>query len=73
MTQTEAERPPVIPLSTPALARAIMLLGSRAKGELTPKRRVELAELVGRYPSAAEAQLWKRYLKRGGFEPDQMA
>lgn len=55
--------PPKTPESLAELERAIILLGSRAKGPLTRLRRRELVDLVGAYPSEAVAAEWKRILK----------
>ncbi len=44
--------------------RAVLLLGSRAKGmELTPARRKELEELIGVYPGPKRAAAYKSALK----------
>ncbi len=56
-------RPPKIPGEQKAFDRAIMLLGSRAKFEPTPKIQRELEELLGAYPSLEEAVAWKSSLK----------
>ena len=55
--------PPKTPESLAELERAIILLGSRAKGPLTKPRRKELIGLVGAYPDAAVASVWKASLK----------
>jgi hypothetical protein len=56
--------PPVIPGTAEGLQRAIVLLGSRAKGELTTKPKGELVELLGAYPTAEQAAVWKTKLKQ---------
>ena len=56
--------PPVIPGTAEGLQRAIVLLGSRAKGELTNKPKGELMELIGTYPSPEQAVAWKSQLKQ---------
>lgn len=56
--------PPVIPGTAEGLQRAIVLLGSRAKGELTNKPKGELMELIGAYPTPEQAVVWKSQLKQ---------
>ncbi|HEY9706677.1 MAG TPA: hypothetical protein V6D48_00565 [Oculatellaceae cyanobacterium] len=56
--------PPVIPGTAEGLQRAIVLLGSRAKGELTNKPKGELMELIGTYPTPEQAVVWKSQLKQ---------
>ncbi len=56
--------PPVIPGTAEGLQRAIVLLGSRAKGELTNKPKSELMELIGTYPNPEQAVVWKSQLKQ---------
>ena len=58
-----ASLPPKTPESLRELERAIILLGARAKGTLTKSRRKELIDLVGAYPDAAAAGIWKACLK----------
>lgn len=53
-----------IPQTLDKLARAIALLGSRTKVELTKKPRAELEELIGFYPSAERALEIKSELKK---------
>ena len=62
----ERERfPPKVPEELPALERAIMLLGERAKGNIKLKLRDELAHLLGHAPKSEEqAAAWKSELKR---------
>ena len=55
--------PPQIPEALAELERAIVLLGSRVSYELKNKSRRELELLIGRYPSPAEAAVWKSALK----------
>ena len=55
--------PPKTPENLADLGRAIILLGSRAKGALTKPRRLELIKLVGTYPDAQAAAEWKASLK----------
>jgi hypothetical protein len=58
------ELPEVTPNSRSQLQRAIMLLGTRAKGlELNESTRQELIALVGAYPEPTTAASWKRELK----------
>lgn len=56
--------PPVIPGTAEGLQRAIVLLGSRVKGELTNKPKSELVELIGTYPTPEQAVVWKSQLKQ---------
>jgi hypothetical protein len=56
--------PPILPEKRQLVERAIMLLGSRAKGlELSASTRKELQSIVGAYPSPTTAADWKRNLK----------
>jgi len=58
------EWPPRIPPELAELDRAVMLLGSRAKGmDLSAPRRKELATLIGAYPDAVTAARWKAALR----------
>jgi hypothetical protein len=58
------ELPPKVPGARQELERAIILLGSRAKGlDLQESKRVELILLVGGYPKPLTAANWKRALK----------
>lgn len=57
--------PPTVPQDSAQLERAIILLGSRAKGlDLSAKPRAELAALVGGYPGPQTAANWKLALKQ---------
>lgn len=53
-----------LPTDAARLQRAITLLGSRAKSELAPKARQELEQLLGTYPSAQQAAVWKQTLRQ---------
>ena len=55
---------PQIPQTEEKLERAICLLGSRIKVELSSKPQQELVALVGRYPNPQEAAAWKQCLKQ---------
>ncbi len=55
---------PQIPQSEKKLERAICLLGSRTKVELSSKSAQELIALMGRYPDPQEAAVWKQHLKQ---------
>jgi hypothetical protein len=55
---------PQIPESEAKLERAICLLGSRTKVELSSKPAQELVALVGRYPNPQEAVVWKQTLRQ---------
>jgi len=57
------ELPPRIPEDLKDLERAVLLLGNRWRTDLNPKARRELEDLVGRYPSKAQAALWKSALR----------
>ena len=60
-----AQEPPVIPTDVPDLERAMMLLGQRAKGQdLKAKAQAQLRELIGAYPKAETAAVWKTLLKQ---------
>lgn len=56
--------PPQIPQFSKDVERAICLLGSRTKVELSGKPAQELIALVGRYPNPQEAATWKQHLKQ---------
>ncbi len=60
------EGPPRTPQHLEDLDRAIMLLGSMAKGDnLKLSKREELEEFLGRLPKDEDqAQAWKRSLKQ---------
>ncbi len=58
-----SELPPKVPQALDTLDRAIMLLGSRVKSPLRQKARHELLELIGAYPGANQAAIWKKSLK----------
>ena len=64
MPKQKMPLPPQIPQSEEKLERAICLLGSRTKVELSSKSAQELVALVGRYPNPQEAVLWKQFLKQ---------
>ncbi len=64
MAKEKIPLPPQIPQSEKKLERAICLLGSRTKVELSSKSAQELVALMGRYPNPQEAALWKQYLKQ---------
>jgi hypothetical protein len=57
------ELPPRIPEAIKDLERAVLLLGNRWRTDLNPKARKELETLVGKYPSKAQAALWKSALR----------
>lgn len=56
--------PPLIPGTAEGLQRAVVLLGSRVKAELTTKPKRELEELIGTYPTPEQAVVWKTHLKQ---------
>jgi len=56
--------PRKIPADTDQLQRAITLLGNRTQADLQTKPRQELVELIGGYPSAEQAAVWKQSLRR---------
>lgn len=56
--------PPRLPQSAEELERAITLLGNRKQTELGAAPRAKLVELLGVYPTRAEAAVWKRVLRR---------
>jgi hypothetical protein len=64
MPKQKMQSPPQIPQSEKKLERAICLLGSRTKVELSSKSVQELVALVGRYPNPQEAAVWKQFLKQ---------
>ncbi len=64
MANKKIPLPPQIPQSSKDVERAICLLGSRTKVELSGKPQQELIALVGRYPNPQEAATWKQHLKQ---------
>ena len=64
MTNKKIPLPPQIPQSSKDVERAICLLGSRTKVELSGKPAQELVALIGRYPNPQEAAAWKHHLKQ---------
>ena len=64
MPKKKMQSLPQIPQSEKKLERAICLLGSRTKVELSSKSVQELVALVGRYPNPQEAAVWKQFLKQ---------
>lgn len=56
--------PPKVPNSAPEIARAIELLNLRIQADLERAERAELKELLGVYPSHAQAAVWRQGLKR---------
>ncbi len=52
--------PPTIPSNPDDLQQAICLLGNRSKTQLGKKPKKQLIELIGVYPDAATATLWKQ-------------
>ena len=55
--------PPKIPEGE-EVVRALELLDRRTEGELEKETREELKDLIGIYPSEAQAMAWKQALKR---------
>ncbi len=64
MPKQKMPPPPQIPQSEEKLERAICLLGSRTKVDLSSKSAQELVALMGRYPNPQEAAVWKQFLKQ---------
>jgi hypothetical protein len=64
MKPAETSLPPRLPRDERELHRTITLLGSRKQTELNSRARSELESLIGVYPSAKEAALWKQVLRR---------
>ena len=56
--------PPKVPEQLPQLQRAVVLLGERCKYPLGAKLQRELTDLLGRYPDAETAAIWKTALKQ---------
>jgi hypothetical protein len=56
--------PPRLPQNPAELERAITLLGNRKQTDLNAQARSKLVELLGVYPTVAEASFWKRVLRR---------
>ena len=64
MPKQKMQSPQQIPQSEKKLERAICLLGSRTKVELSSKSVQELVALVGRCANPQEAAVWKQFLKQ---------
>ena len=56
--------PPRLPDDPYSLDRAISLLGSRAQNPLNEETADELLRLIGAYPDARQARVWKTFLKK---------
>ncbi len=63
--------PPIIPNTYDELQQAICLLGNRSKTQLGKKPKKQLIELIGVYPDAATATLWKQTLRQKVKELNQ--
>lgn len=56
--------PPRLPKTEEELELTLTLLGNRKQCELSAQARQKLEKLIGTYPTAKEASLWKRTLRR---------
>jgi hypothetical protein len=56
--------PPKIPESEGDLNRVVQLLALRMQSTLDKNQRAEIKELVGSYPTPAQAVVWKQAIKR---------
>ncbi len=56
--------PPHLPQNEAELEITIALLGNRKQCELGAQARLKLEKLIGIYPTAKEAAIWKRTLRR---------
>jgi hypothetical protein len=56
--------PPKVPESEADLNRVVQLLGLRMQSCLNKDQRTEIKELVGSYPTPAQAVVWKQAIKR---------
>ena len=56
--------PPRVPESEADLTRVVHLLGIRMQSPLDKDQRTEIRELVGSYPTPAQAVVWKQAIKR---------
>ncbi len=63
--------PPTIPSNPDDLQQAICLLGNRTRSELGQKPKKQLIELIGVYPDAITATLWKQTLRQKAKELNQ--
>ena len=63
--------PPTIPSNPDDLQKAICLLGNRTRSELGQKPKKQLIELIGVYPDAITATLWKQTLRQKAKELNQ--
>lgn len=59
-----AGSPPRMPQNEEELESTLTLLGNRKQCELGAQARHKLEKLIGVYPTAKEAALWKRTLRR---------
>ena len=56
--------PPKMPGSAPEIERVIQLLNLRAQADLEKAEQIELKELLGVYPTPAQAVAWKQSIRR---------
>jgi len=63
--------PPKMPGSAPEIERVIELLNLRAQADLEKTERIELKELLGVYPTPAQAMVWRQGIKRKQDETDR--
>ncbi len=56
--------PPKMPSSRSGMERALQLLNLRVQGDLEKAEQAELKDLLGVYPSHAQAAVWRQGLKR---------
>lgn len=56
--------PPIIPSDDEEIRRAVCLLGNRIASDLKDKAKSELILLLGAYPTAERAKVWKHALKQ---------
>jgi len=59
-----SDAPPKVPESGPDLNRAVHLFCLRMQSALEKKERAEIKQLVGIYPTPAQATAWKQAFKR---------
>jgi hypothetical protein len=59
-----SDAPPKVPEAEADLSRAVVLLNRRTHSTLDRIERAEIKQLVGIYPTPAQATAWKQAFKR---------
>ena len=65
--------PPIIPNSEAAVDRIFHLLKQRIVSDLDKNERAEIKQLIGTYPTPAQAVVWRQLIKRKRDEATALA